>query len=112
MTRHRDLPREATIQRNIEALLASIGVKCWRLNAGLTFRRGKPVRGLPQGTPDLVMLLREGRAVFVEVKTEEGTVRAEQQVMHDELLGLGYEVLVVHSIDDMEHGLVRLGVLQ
>ena len=56
--------------------------------------------GLVPGAPDLVVV-RRGRVLFLEVKTEKGKVSEKQSEVHDLLRLHGMEVRVVRNADDI-----------
>ena len=51
----------------------------FRTNAGTHYTKdGKPISGLPKGFTDLLFIGRDGRASFVECKTDKGKPTPEQ----------------------------------
>jgi Holliday junction resolvase len=56
--------------------------------------------GLLSGAPDLV-IVKHGRVLFLEVKTEKGKVSEKQSEVHDLLRLHGMEVRVVRDVDDI-----------
>jgi len=60
------------------------------------------------GMPDRLILLPEGRVVWVELKTEDGTLSEIQKFQHKKLRDLGQEVVVVWSKDEADKLLDRL----
>jgi hypothetical protein len=93
-----DLPyqREAGLLREIHDLGNQIGALVLRLNSGQI--RG--VRLCPAGTPDL-LLLRHGKPLFIECKTEQGRLSPVQKKMHARLRGMGFTVIVARTLDDV-----------
>lgn len=70
----------------------------FRMNAG----RGRQNQRLaPAGTPDLLVLDRYGRTIWLEVKGPDGRLREEQLAMHKELFLRDQEVVTVRSLDEV-----------
>jgi hypothetical protein len=59
-----------------------LGVPCWRLNSGAFALEGVGVRRFVRagwrGAPDLVILLRDGRTLWVECKSATGKLSPDQ----------------------------------
>jgi hypothetical protein len=60
--------------------------------------------GLTPGVPDLCVV-REGRAYFLEVKTETGRASGVQNTVHARILYCGCPVRIVRSVEDAEETL-------
>jgi hypothetical protein len=58
--------------------------------------------GVRRGMPDLG-LIKDGRAYFLELKTETGTLSAEQAGLHDELRAAGAVVATAYGLNDQLH---------
>jgi Holliday junction resolvase len=54
----------------------------------------KLIKTTCNGIPDL-MCLKDGKTIFIEVKTEKGIVSELQKHRHDELRKKGFEVLIL-----------------
>jgi len=54
------------------------------------------------GVPDRIMLLPGGRVIFVEVKQASGRLSKMQLFIHSKLKGLGMDVRVVWSKEDVD----------
>ena len=54
------------------------------------------------GMPDRLVLLPEGRVLWVELKTDNGRLEEIQKLQHKRLRDLGHEVVVVWSKDDVD----------
>jgi hypothetical protein len=105
---------ESRIQAEIRLALSDYGI-CFRTNAG-EFYQGKPVyskefnqrvlinlrpvHGLPIGFPDLLFIGNDGRVVFIETKTDTGTLRPEQQNFIDRMDSMGITAGVARSVED------------
>lgn len=85
-----------------------------RLNSGGVFydERGNRIffKLSPQGSPDLVAMLKGGRTLFIETKSAAGKVSKIQQDMHDKLRKGGGIVMVIRDPQDMLQRLNNLGV--
>ncbi len=55
--------------------------------------------GLLAGIPDLIVIL-QGKVIFVEVKTSVGRLSTSQKEIHKKMSGLGFEVVVVRSLEE------------
>lgn len=94
---------EGKIQRECLVVISKAGGIPLRLQAGLFYTaNGTPVQiGVP-GLPDSLALLPNGRAVFMEFKTNKGRLREDQKRFIEELKKLGYEAYVVRSKEEAE----------
>ena len=52
--------------------------------------------GVEPGIPDLVILLRGGKTVFIELKAARGTLSPDQKICHANLRAFGFEVATIH----------------
>lgn len=107
-------PLEKDIQRNIcEYLFDLKHYFGWRQNNTPIFQmdKGKArFRSMPKysikGVPDIILMLKDGRIVFIEVKREKGVLSSDQVLFQEKCLKLGFEYLVAKSLDDViEYGL-------
>lgn len=92
---------EAVLQRLILARLGALpGVWVWRQNTGAAHTPEGFVRfGLP-GQPDISGILRGGRALFVEVKSEHGRLRKDQENFIARATELGALCVVARTLED------------
>lgn len=103
--------READIQRAIVRYLDAVLVDALRFaipNAARRTKGGKAsngVAGLLPGIPDLCIVERGGRAMFLEVKAEDGEVSPAQSAVLTRMHGLGIPYAVVRGIDDVRAAL-------
>ena len=67
--------------------------------------------GLTPGVPDLC-IVKEGRAYFLEVKTDVGRMSGAQSIIHARLAYCGSEVAVVRSLVDAVETLKEWGVMK
>jgi len=86
----------------------------WRQNntpivqkeAGGGFRFRRMPKYAKKGVPDIFLMLRNGRMIFIEVKTASGSLSPDQMLFQNQCLRLGFEYLVARSLDDiLEYGL-------
>ena len=59
-------------------------------------------RGLLRGVSDLVVLLRD-RALFCELKSQDGTQSREQKAFERKVRRLGYEYYIIKSLNDFQN---------
>jgi Holliday junction resolvase len=89
---------ETDLQRSIMRGLCALGCMVVRVQSGSFRGAGGWVSGAKKGTPDLVVLDRQARVTFVEVKTDEGEPSEAQREWHAQALALGHRVAVVRSV--------------
>ena len=79
-------------------------VHAMRLNSGMTVVQTgasrRSIKGCEAGTPDILCLLRDGRCVWLELKSDRGKVSATQAAWHAMAATMGHTVHVVRSIAD------------
>ncbi|MGL6009003.1 MAG: VRR-NUC domain-containing protein, partial [Culicoidibacterales bacterium] len=87
---------EQKIQNEILIVLSRAGWLPLRLNSGTfkSFDGLRIIKGCPKGTPDLIAF-KNGKSIFIEVKTKHGRVSAEQSHMHKILKEKG---MIVHVV--------------
>lgn len=56
--------------------------------------------GATAGTPDLTIIMPDGKIIWVEMKAESGVISGSQLVFHRRLVLLGHTVLVAYSVFD------------
>ena len=75
-----------------------------RLNAGLTIlgsgKAARAIRGVEPGTPDVLVMLRNGRVLWIELKTSTGKLSDAQTAWHARARSMGHDVLVARSVQD------------
>ena len=109
----RPQPPESAIQAAIlKALFLHPAVAAaWRQNTGaMSVGEGKArrfVRFGPPGSPDIHGFLKDGRALFVEVKRPSARVTPEQQAFIDKALAAGCCAMVARSVDEVWRALDR-----
>lgn len=55
-----------------------------------------------KGITDLIIFLRNGITLFVELKSKEGKLFKEQKEFRDKILGLGFEHHVIRKFEDLQ----------
>ncbi|MCZ8518870.1 VRR-NUC domain-containing protein [Paenibacillus mucilaginosus] len=78
--------RESALESKLVRAVRQKGGKCWKWSSPGT-----------AGVPDRICLFPGGRAIFVELKAPGGQPRPLQRKRHEELRGLGFEVLVIDT---------------
>lgn len=91
------LATESDLKRAVLAVLARIPrIHVLRMNAGRLKGR---VLG-EEGTPDVLVMLPGGKALWIELKTEKGKLRPAQEQWHGMARGLEHPVHVVREPQD------------
>lgn len=92
--------RETVLQNMIRVKLSERGIVL-RLNNGVFYTKdGRPIAsGLPPGTSDL-LFIGEGRAAFIECKTETGRASPQQLRFIDVVRSHGVRAGIARSIED------------
>lgn len=86
---------EKWLERQLVDIIKSLGGECLKLyTISVT------------GLPDRLALLPGGQTFFVEVKSQGQKPRAIQSWWHNKLRGLGFTVLIVDSVESLEHAKV------
>lgn len=94
------MEKETKIQNDIRVVLSELGI-VRRNNVG-TFVTldGRPiVIGIP-GESDLTLFCAGGKTVFIEVKTDVGRQSKIQRKFQAAVERLGYEYIIMRSVDD------------
>ena len=105
-----DTRRETDIQRDVLRLLQLHPCVAFahRINtrvldvADAKAKRGtRPLRTAPTGHPDIAGMLRDGRALYVEIKAARGALTEQQARFLDQVRAAGGCAIVARSIDDV-----------
>ena len=99
-------PKEIDLQREILAYLKLRGVLCWRNQAGVVFK-GRVIRMAPEGSPDIVGCMPDGRFLGVEVKLPGNKLRDKQAEFLAKLKDSNAVAFVAHSVKEVENNLRR-----
>ena len=89
---------EREIQKQIIDVCRASNYRVFRMNAGMG-KRGQHLA--PPGTPDLLVIGFNGKVTWVEVKSADGKLNADQETMHGELRFRGQKVVVARGIEDL-----------
>jgi hypothetical protein len=93
---------ESNLQHRTVKKLESYGFIVIRLNAGRAYSiSGNPIQLSPPGSPDIMVILPDGKVKFVEFKASTG-IRSTQERMHQKLSQLGHEVIIARTDEDVE----------
>ena len=73
--------------------------------------RGAILKGMgyKAGTPDM-LVLHEGQAIWLELKSSKGRLTYEQEQCHMDLVGAGCDWALCRTLEDVERALRRFGV--
>lgn len=116
-TKKRKLPRapERGIQIAIRQRLQFHGIVCVAIpNAGkrsIIQARLMKAEGMMTGFPDMIVLGKQGRVGFMEVKAADGRLSTAQEDCLDMLCRMGHNVAVVRSQDEAMAAVKRWGWL-
>ena len=83
--------RERTVEQHLVKSLDKIGVPCVKF-----------LPDLQRGMPDRIILLPGGKVVWVELKTESGSLSEIQKIRHRWLQQVGQIVKVVWSVEEAD----------
>ncbi len=105
-------PREAEIQHAIlKAWGAHPSLRIARVNTGAAMIGRRLIRFNPPGTGDLVGLIAPtGRMLMIEVKSETGRQRKEQNIMQSIVTKFGGLYILARSLADVDNALAATGV--
>ena len=98
---------EAAVLSACLRYLSARGIVAWRNNKGAGRFRNKSggerfLRfGGPDGAPDIVGYMPDGRALFVECKASDGRIRPEQQEFIARARKAGCVAVIVRSLDEL-----------
>lgn len=102
---------ESRLQAQVLAYLRHAGIPAWRANAGGGLRHGRPVRGNPAGTADVLGCLPpSGRLLALELKSLRGRLRPAQRDWLETMRRAGALALVVRDLDELRAALRLAGL--
>jgi hypothetical protein len=100
---------ERAIQAQILQYLGYRGIKAFRINSGMVptgeGRKKRMIRLAPKGFSDIMGVMPDGRAIFVECKAEGGKITPFQQMFLNEMKNQGAVCIVARCIEDLEREL-------
>lgn len=104
------MERESSVLHKCMLALSGAGCMVFRSNVGLFYTRdGRPVQtGLPKGFADLFGFAPNGRAFFVECKSQSGRLRPEQEKFLSAMRGRGAVAIVARDADECAREVLRL----
>ena len=110
---------ESQIQRQVRQYLAKRGYDAVAVPNGAHLAGDRMARirqvasmkadGMKPGFPDLVILGRDSRVGFMEIKTPKGVLTQEQRNCRAELERDGHKYALVRSVEDAQAALVAWG---
>jgi 4-aminobutyrate aminotransferase-like enzyme len=85
-------------------------MRLWRNNSGLLWAPGaggtmRRVRASAEGAPDIIGLLRGGRFLGIECKTEEGRQDPAQKMFQKMIESMGGLYILARSVEDVKRQL-------
>jgi len=96
---------ESDIQKEIVAWLKKESALVFRMNAGKTTHNVTPV---PNGTPDLLVITRQGKTIWIEVKNEKGALRKSQVDMIFDLNFRKQDIIIARSLEQVQEYVNRI----
>lgn len=101
-------PTETDLVRQCLDLLRLRGVPAWRANAGGGLRDGRPIKGNPAGTPDILAVLPpSGRLAGIECKMPGRKRRPAQEAWAERMGAAGALCLLIEDVRELEAALSR-----
>ena len=95
--------KESIIQHKVMERLSQLGCVPIRQNVGNFYTRElKIVKIGILGMPDLLVLRKDGKCFWVEMKTPTGKLREDQKKFKKFLESIGHHVYVVRSVDEVD----------
>lgn len=88
----RDLLKEKDITHQIRSVLKTFGIFHWKVWQGM---------GSAPGVPDIVGILKDGRFLGIEVKTDRGRLSPHQERFIQNINDAGGIAFVARSVDDV-----------
>jgi len=92
---------ETSLQNEISVALSELGSIPYRMQVGLFYTRNAvPIHiGIP-GTPDLLIIIPDGKVLWYEIKTEIGRLSKDQSNFADMLRSMNHKVFIIRSVSD------------
>ena len=72
----------------------------------------KKATGLMAGVADLILLMPNGKCIFVEMKTEKGKQSDDQKTFEDAVLKLGFTYIVCRSFEQFQEEIQKLILIE
>jgi len=89
--------KESEIQKEIVSYCKKCNFLVFRMNVN---NKSYNIKGLPEGTPDLLIITPAGNNMWVEIKNETGKLRPKQIEFHEKLRKYNQDVYVVRSLEE------------
>lgn len=92
---------EHDVQNKIRIWCGEHNIPAFRANVigGYTPDGRRVTSGLPNGFPDLIILLNNGKTIYVECKTLKGRAREDQKRLHADMRKRHHVVLMPRSLE-------------
>ena len=95
--------KEERVQHELVMWMQSRGIYFFSVPNEATKGKGNfAATGMRPGVSDLVVVLPDGRVVFVEVKNEVGQQRPAQKLFEQKVTDLGHQYVVVRSVEELK----------
>ena len=91
---------ESEIQKEVVKYLKDRNCLVFRMNSGYI---RKNVKLSPPGTPDLLVITRSGKVIWLEIKTETGKLNPKQKSMIYELATRKQHVYIIRDKDELKY---------
>jgi hypothetical protein len=82
----------------------------WVIRTNATNGRNFKIKSLPKGFSDLLVLIRGCNSVFVETKSHNEKQRPDQKAFQERVESLGYEYLMIETIEEFQSFLKGKGI--
>ena len=89
---------ETEIQKDIMDYLKLKGIKAWRNNSG---QARYNIKLAPNGTPDIIGYLPNGKFLGIEVKKPKKKLSPDQELWHSQAILAGCVIITARSVDDV-----------
>jgi hypothetical protein len=103
-------PTESALLAQVRQWLTLKRVFHWRANSGGGTRGGRPIKGNPAGTPDLLAVLPGGRLCGIELKSKAGRLRPAQAAWFANATRAGALCLIVRDLRELIDAFAKEGV--
>lgn len=69
-------------------------------------KRSKFIKGLPNGFSDFLVLLKSGKAIFIETKSKDETQKPDQEKFQHRVIKLGFPYIIARTLADVEAAII------
>jgi len=91
---------ESEIQKEVVKYLKDRDCLIFRMNSG---QRSRKIQPPPPGTPDLLVITKSGKVIWLEIKTETAKLNPRQIDMIHDLEMHKQNVYVIRCVDDLKY---------